>query len=64
MEVLLTKSTPQTQYLPGDSVPWTLAPQVSAGGPGQTVRQLTVTDTLPASLELDVPCTRRRCPRG
>ncbi|WP_441785324.1 DUF7507 domain-containing protein [Leifsonia sp. 2MCAF36] len=60
----ITKTVAQTEYLPGDAVPWTLSPQITAGSPGQTVPQVVVTDTLPTNLELDAPCTQASLPSG
>jgi hypothetical protein len=60
----ISKSAPQSQYLPGDAVPWTVRPSITAGGPGGVVSQVVVTDTLPANLELDVTCTQNALPAG
>ena len=60
----ISKSVPQSQYEPGSAVPWTLQPAVTIGAAGETIHHITLTDTLPSSLEYDSGCTTAHLPHG
>ena len=64
MSLTITKTVPQTQYLPGAAVPWTVRTAISGAAGGSTMLGIVVTDTLPADLEYDAACTAAALPAG